>query len=112
MHFGIILGAFWGNFGSILGAFCALGVLLGVQEDPKRAPRAPKSVKILILKRFNNLEELPESSLSALRASKIALGRSGSGPGAKKEAKLMNLGIILGCILGSFWGSKIIIGKR
>ena len=79
INLGGILGVFW----VILGAFWALGVLLGVQEGPKRAPRAPKSVKMLILMWFNNLKELPKSSLSALRASKIALGRSGSGPGAK-----------------------------
>ena len=79
-------------------------MLLGVQEGPKRVPRAPKSVKMLILKRFNNVKELPESSMSALRASKIALGRSGSDPGGNKEAKMMNFGLILGCILGSFGG--------
>ena len=79
-YFGSILGVFREHFGSILEAFWDLGMLLGVQEGPKRVPRAPKSVKMLILKRFNDVKELLESFLSALRASKIGLGRSGSGP--------------------------------
>ena len=77
--FGTILGAFWDQFG-----------LLGRSWGPRRVPRAPKSV--------------PKSSRSALRASKIAPGGSGSGPGVKKDANMVNLGVILGSFWGQFWG--------
>ena len=74
-----------------------------------------KSVKMLILKLFNNFKEVLKSSWSDLRASKIAPGGAGNGPGATKEAKMKDLEVILGSFWGSFWGhwgSKSVIEKR
>ena len=59
---------------------------------------------MLILKLFNNFKEVIKSSWSDLRASKIAPGGAGNGPGATKEANMMDLGVILGWFGGSFWG--------
>ena len=103
-HVGIILGPFWDHFGIILGSFWALGWSLGGSWGPRRAPRAPKSVKMLILEWFNNFKELPKRSRSALRASKIAPGGSESGPGAKKDAKIVNLGVNFGLHCGVILG--------
>ena len=53
-----------------------------------------------ILKLFNDFKEVLKSSWSDLRASKIAPGGAGNGPGATKEVNMVDLGVIL----GSFWG--------
>ena len=63
-----------------------------------------KGVKMSILKVFNNFKEVLKSSWSDLRASKIAPGGAGNGPGATKEANMMDLGVILGSFWESFWG--------
>ena len=61
-----------------------------------------KSVKMSILKLFNKLKEVLKSSWSDLRASKIAPGGAGNGPGATKEANMMDLGVILHLFWGRF----------
>ena len=62
-----------------------------------------KSVKMLNLKLFNNFKEVLKSSWSDLRASKIIPGGAGNGPGATKEVKMLDLGVILGSLGSSFW---------
>ena len=57
-----------------------------------------------ILKLFNNFKEVIKSSWSDLRASKIAPGGAGNGPGATKEVNIRFWGIILGSFWDSFWG--------
>ena len=59
-----------------------------------------KSVKMSILKLFMNYKEVLKSSWSDLRASKIAPGGAGNGPGATKEANIVDLGVILGSFGG------------
>ena len=88
--------SFGGHFEVILGSFWALGVLLGRSGGSRRVPRVSKSVKMLILKVFNNFKEVIKSSGSDLRASKIAPGGAGNGPGATEEVKMMDLRVILG----------------
>ena len=84
-HFGFILESFGDHLGVILKSFWALGMLLGRSGGPRRVPRVSKSVKMLILKLFNNFKEVLKSSWSDVRASKIAPGGAGNGPGATKE---------------------------
>ena len=104
IDFEVIGGSFWSNFGVVWGSFWALGVLLGRSGGPRRIPRVSKSVKMWILKLLNNFKEDLKSSWSDLRASKIGPGGVGNGPGATKEAKMVDLGVILGSFWGSFWG--------
>ena len=85
---------------------------MGRFGGPRTVPRVSKSVKMFILKLFNNFKEVLKSSWSDLRASKIAPGGAGNGPGATKDAKMMDLEVILGSFWGSFWGSKSVIEKR
>ena len=88
----------------MLGSFWALGVLLGRSGGARKVPRASKSVKKSILKLFDEFKEVIKSSWSDLRASKIGPGGAGNGPGATKEVKMVDLGVILGSFGGSFWG--------
>ena len=73
---------------------------MGRSGGPRRVPRVSKSIKMWILKLFDKLEEVFKSSWSDLRASKIAPGGAGNGPGVTKEVKMVDFGIIL----RSFWG--------
>ena len=80
---------------------CSWGAL---REPGGSQARVSKSVKMLILKLFNDFKEVLKSSWSDLRASKIAPGGAENGPGATKEAKMVDLGVILGSFWGLFWG--------
>ena len=75
---------------------------MGRSGGPRRVPRVSKSVKMWILKLFNNFKEVLKSSWSDLRASKIAAGGAGNSPGATKEANIVDLGVIFGVVLRSF----------
>ena len=91
IDFEVIGGSFWSNFGVVWGAFWALGVLLGRSGGPRRVPRVSKSVKISILKLLNKVKEVLKNSWSDLIASKIAPGGAVNGPGATKEATIVDL---------------------
>ena len=75
----------------------------GPQEGPKRAPSAPKNVKMSFLKCVNIFKELPKSSLSALRASKIALGAAQEPTRRDFRVILSDFGVIFSDF-GVIWG--------
>ena len=96
-HFGIVLGV-------ILGSFWPPGVLLGRFGGPRRVPRVSKSVKMSILKLFNNFKELLERSKSVQNRSGRRWERSRSDKGGENGGFGGHFGVVLGSFWGPFWG--------